>query len=206
MDSKTPVDVMININGHAIPKDQVHEQDKLRNQVVMDLVKEALLLNNHLADFKRRSYNDVADFVSIVAEKFKIKVGGEKGNINLISYDGRYKVVLSIADRMSFTPELEAAKALMTQSIKERTQGGRHLVQGLVDRAFNINSDGQAKTATVLGLLRLDIDDEQWRHAMSCLKDAIQTNNTANYIRVYERIGNSGQYQAIPLDIAAVRV
>ena len=206
MDSNTQSDIMININGHAVPKDQVHEQDKLRNQVVMDLVKEALLLNNHLANFKRRSSNDIADFVAIAAEKFKIKIGGEKGNINLISYDGRYKVVLSVADRVSFTPELETAKALITQCIKERTQGGRHLVQGLVDRAFNINSDGQAKTAAVLGLLRLDIDDEQWRHAMVCLKDAIQTNNTANYIRVYERISMSGQYQAIPLDIAAVRV
>ncbi len=206
MDNDIQEEFMTNINGHRVAQDEVHEQDKLRNQVVMGLVKEVLLLNNHLADFKRRSFNDVADFVSIAAQKYDIQIGGEKGNINLISYDGRYKVVLSVADRMAFTQELDAAKALITQCINERTKGDSHTVHAIVNRAFNINADGEAKTSAVLGLLRLDIDDEQWRHAMGCLKDAIQTNNTASYIRVYERIGMSNHYQAIPLDIAAVRV
>ena len=39
---------------------------------------------------------------------------------------------------------------------------------------------------------------------MQAIKDSIQSCGTAVYVRVYERVGDSDQYQAIPLDLAAV--
>lgn len=56
----------------------------------------------------------------------------------------------------------------------------------------------------MLDLLRIDIDDAEWKKAMQALKDSITANGTATYVRVYERIGSSDQYKAIPLDLAAV--
>lgn len=60
------------------------------------------------------------------------------------------------------------------------------------------------KTASVLDLMRLEIDDEDWKNAMGAIRASIQSTGTAIYVRVYERIGDSGQYKAIPLDLAAV--
>lgn len=205
MDNTIPTGYMKNSRGHMVPDNQVREQDKLRNQVVIDLVKDALLLNIQLADFKRRALNDIADLVSIAAQKYDVQIGGKKGNVNLMSYDGQYKIVRSVADRITFTEELEAAKQLITQCIDDWTQGSSNNVRALVDRAFKTNSQGQIKTGAVLDLIRLDIQDENWIRAMQALKDSIQVNNTTTYIRIYQRIGMSDQYAAVPLDIAAVR-
>ncbi|MNG28306.1 hypothetical protein D3C84_1135530 [compost metagenome] len=56
----------------------------------------------------------------------------------------------------------------------------------------------------MLGLLRLEIDDPDWKAAMVALKDAIQVNGKAVYIRVYQRVGNTERYEPINLNIAAV--
>ncbi|MGO2235559.1 MAG: DUF3164 family protein [Marinomonas sp.] len=52
--------------------------------------------------------------------------------------------------------------------------------------------------------MRMEIDDEEWNRAMNALKDALKSNGTAVYIRVYERIENTDQYKPISLDIAAL--
>jgi hypothetical protein len=39
---------------------------------------------------------------------------------------------------------------------------------------------------------------------MQALKDSIQSAGTAVYIRIYKRVGESDQYQAVTLDLAAV--
>ena len=77
---------------------------------------------------------------------------------------------------------------------------------GTTGYAIRIQEDksGQLKTASVLELMRLEMDDDEWKRAMQAIKDSIQTTGTAIYVRVYERVGDSDQYQAIPLDLAAV--
>jgi hypothetical protein len=37
----------------------------------------------------------------------------------------------------------------------------------------------------VLELLRLEIDDSEWRNAMQAIRDSIQAVGTAIYVRVY---------------------
>jgi len=201
-----PTGYMLNAAGHMVPESQVREQDKLRDAIVIALVKEAQDVHQAIRHFKERALNDIADLVSIAAEKYELNLGGKKGNVSLASYDGRYKVQRSIAERLTFTEELEAAKELITQCIDDWTQDSNSNVRALVDRAFRKNSQGQVKTASVLDLLRLEIDDPKWKTAMEALKDSIQVNHTTQYIRVYERIGMTDQYQPIALDIAQVIV
>jgi hypothetical protein len=50
----------------------------------------------------------------------------------------------------------------------------------------------------------MEIDDDEWQRAMDAIRDSIHTTGTATYVRVYQRVGDSDQYQAIPLDLAAV--
>lgn len=201
-----PDGFMQNAAGHMVPEDQVREQDKLRDAIVIALVKEAKDVHNALKAFKERALNDIADLVSIAAQKYEVNLGGKKGNVTLISYNGKYKVQRSIAENIAFTEELEAARELITECINEWTQDSSANVKALIDRAFRTNAQGKVKTASVLELLRLEINDEKWQRAMEALKDSIQVNNTTTYIRLYERVGMTDKYNPIPLDIAQVLV
>ncbi len=202
--SEIPPGYMQNAVGHLVPIDNVREQDKLRDEAVRRLVSRGLQINQALADYKRQALAEIADLIQIAADKFEITIGGRKGNVTLTSYDGRYKIQRQVADRIQFGEELEAAKELINQCIDRWSEGANDNIRALVDRAFRTDTKGQIKTASVLELLRLEIDDTQWKRAMEAIKDSIQTTGTAVYIRISERIGTTDQYKAIPLDLAAV--
>lgn len=202
--TEVPAGYMLNAAGHLVPEDQVRDQDKLRNEVTLDLVFRAERINEELRAFKKRALDDIDDLVQISADRYGVKMGGRKGNVSLISYDGKYKVIRSFAERLTFTEELEAAKELINRCITRWSEGANDNIRALVDRAFRTNAKGQLRTTAILDLLRLDIEDEEWLRAMEALKDSIMVADTAVYVRFYERVGNTDQYKAIPLDLAAV--
>ncbi|WYX15089.1 DUF3164 family protein [Achromobacter xylosoxidans] len=199
-----PAGYMRNTSGHLVPEDQVREHDKMRDQVARELAAEAEDLHARLAAFKKKALSDINDLVTIAGERYGVKLGGQKGNVTAATYDGSHKVLRSYAERVRFTEEIEAAKALINQCIVRWSQGANGNIRALVDRAFRTDGQGQLKTGAVLELLRLEIEDDEWVRAMEALKDSIQTAGTSVYIRVYKRVGDSDQYQAIPLDLAAV--
>ncbi|MDT4878980.1 hypothetical protein FQZ97_1146180 [compost metagenome] len=51
--------------------------------------------------------------------------------------------------------------------------------------------------------MRLEIDDPEWKRAMEALKDSIQVNGKAVYIRVYKRVGDD-RYEPVNLGLAGV--
>lgn len=199
-----PDGYMRNAAGHLVPVDQVREQDLLRDQVARDIAQSASALNDALRAFKAKALADIADLVRIAGERYDVQLGGRKGNVTVTSFDGQYRIQRAISEQIAFTEELEAAKALINACIDRWSEGANPHIRALVDRAFRTDTKGQIKTAAVLELLRLEIDDGEWCRAMEAIKDSIQSTGTATYIRVYERIGDSDQYRAIPLDLAAV--
>lgn len=199
-----PAGFVRNANGHLVPEDQVREQDKLRDQVARELFAEAKALHLALQNFKKKSLNDIADLISIAGERYGVQMGGKKGNVTIASYDGQFKVQRSYADRLTFTEEMEVAKVMVYDCIRAWSKGADGHLLAIVDRTFSPNRNGQIKTTDVLDLLRLEIDDDKWKAAMQAVKDSIMVSGSAVYVRVYERIGDSDTYKAIPLDLAAV--
>jgi hypothetical protein len=199
-----PPGYMANACGHLVPVEQVREADLLRDQVARDLAATALDLSRQLAAYKQKALADIADLVSLAGERYGVSMGGKKGNVQIQSYDGRYRIARSVAERVAFTEELEVAKELINGCITRWSEGANPHIRALVDRAFRTDSKGQIKTAAVLELLRLEIDDEEWARAMLAIRDSILSTGTAIYVRVYERVGMSDQYKLIPLDLATV--
>jgi hypothetical protein len=193
-----------NAMGHLVPMDQVREQDKLRDQVARELAEEAKTLSRALKNFKKKSLGDVADLISIAGERYGVQMGGKKGNVTIATYDGQYKVQRCYADRLTFTEEMEVAKAMVYDCIRAWSKGADDHLLAIVDRVFSPGRNGQIKTADVLDLLRLDINDDRWEAAMQAVRDSILVTGSAVYLRVYERIGESDSYKAIPLDLAVV--
>ena len=100
-------------NGNLVPESKVKDIDKLRHQVVTDLCAMARQQRDGLRQFKHGAFGEVAALVATSLEQYGVKTGGEKGNVTLVSFDGRFKVVRHMHDHIVFGEQLMAAKALI---------------------------------------------------------------------------------------------
>jgi hypothetical protein len=190
--------------GRLVPESMVKPIDQLRDQTVTALVDAAKLLQAQLAEFKARAFTDIATFVDTSNEQYGVKVGGNKGNISLITFDGRYKVVRQIAEHIQFDERLQAAKELIDECIREWTEGSNDKIKALINEAFQVDKEGNVNTGRILGLRRLAIEDPKWSTAMRAIVDSIRVTGSKPYIRLYERDEQTEEYRAISLDLAAI--
>lgn len=193
-----------NALGHLVRITEIRESDLMRDASVTDIAQSALVIETTLREFKQQTLQEIAELIQISAEKYGVTMGGKEGNVVLHSYDGRYRVERSKAKTISFTEELQAAKKLIDECITEWADGADQKLLAVINRAFKPNQNGEMKTASVLDLLRLDIDDANWVRAMTALKDSIQTTGATTYVRIYERVGDTDKYRHISLNITGV--
>nr|WP_232247594.1 DUF3164 family protein [Pseudomonas putida] len=194
---------MKDAKGHLVPLELVKPIDMARNDLVLELVAKAKVVSDTLAAFKADAFGDIKAFVDMSAEQYNAKLGGKKGNITLMSFDGQFKVVQAAQDNIRFDERLQAARALIDECLTEWTQDARSEVRAIVNEAFRADKQGEISTGRVLALRRMDITDARWQRAMEAIGDAVQVVGSKSYIRVYQRIGESEQYVPIPLDIAS---
>lgn len=190
--------------GRLVHESLIKPIDQARDKLVLELVDKAQALNKLLAEFKDSAFGDVAAFVDLSVEEYGVKRRGTKGNVSLMSFDGRYKITKAVQESVQFDERLQAARALIDECLLEWTEGARPEVVTLVNDAFRTDTKGEIRTARVLALRRLGIADERWQRAMTAIGEACQVVGSKDYIRVYERVGDTDQFKAIPLDIAGV--
>ena len=190
--------------GHLVPESMIKPIDLARDALTQELTAAAQQMSAALSTFKGRVFGDVAAFVQLSAEQYETNLGGKKGNVTLHSYDGRYKVQVATADNITFDERLQAAKALIDECIAEWSQGSSPEIKVLVQQAFQTDKEGNLNTGRILGLRRLDIKDERWQRAMSAISESVQVVGSKQYIRFYERVGDTDQYAPISLDLATV--
>ncbi|EGQ7740596.1 sulfate transporter [Vibrio parahaemolyticus] len=194
-------DFRTNAQGHLVPLSQIKEIDLLRDDVVSNIVEAAKQLQTFMAEFKASSMAQVADFVDLSAQEFDVKYGGTKGNVTLLSFDGKYKVQRSIGEHRVFDERIQAAKAKIDECIKRWSEGSSDQIKALVDLAFRVDKQGNIDVNQVLSLRQLNINDSDWIEAMDAIADSIKVVGKTPYLRVYER-QSDGQYKQIALDIA----
>ena len=204
MDNTIPAGYWRDGEGRLIPENMVKPIDKARDDLVRELVGKAKAASTILADFKTKAFGDIGAFVEMSGEQYGVKLGGVKGNVTLLSFDGRFKIVRQIQEHLVFDERLQAAKQLIDECIQTWTEGSRDEIKALINDAFQVNKEGKINTARVLGLKRLNISDEKWLRAMQAIADSVQVAGSKPYIRIYERIGDTDQYQPISLDVAGV--
>lgn len=190
-----------NAQGHLIPESQVKPVDKLRDEVVMMIVDAARQQRQALAAFKLESMQRIADFTDLSASEYGVEYGGTKGNVTLVSFDGRYKLIRAVGEHRVFDERIQAAKKLIDDCISEWSIGANEKIMAMIDHAFRVNKQGKIDINQVLGLRQLNIDDAKWSEAMDAIADAIQVTGTSQYLRIYER-QTDGCYQQISLDLA----
>ncbi len=190
--------------GRLIPESMIKPIDIERDRLVRHLVDRASELSSELADFKTVAFGDIKAFIEMSFEEYGAKVGGKKGNVSLLSFDGRYKIQLAVQESIALDERLQAARSLIDECVSEWTKDARPEVVTLINDAFRADTKGEIRTARVLALRRLEIQDERWQRAMQAIGEACQVVGSKSYIRVYERVGDTDQYEAISLDLAGV--
>jgi len=196
-----PAGYRADAKGHLVPESLIRPIDLERDALVLDIVSKARAASVELVKLKAHFFNDIAAFVSLSAEQYNVKLGGEKGNVQLVSYDGRYKVLRAIQETLVFDERLQAAKTLIESCLQRWSEGAQPEIQVLINDAFQVDQAGNINTGRVLGLRRLAINDEEWQRAMTAIGEALQVAGSKSYIRIYERDAN-GEYKAISLDLA----
>lgn len=206
MDTKgqdVPAGYRTDLQGRLVPESQIRPIDLARDALVRELVERAKPLRDALRDFRKRAFDDIQAFIDLSAEQYSAKVGGQKGNVSLLSYDGKYKIQRAISETIVFDERLQAAKSLIDECLQDWVQGARPEIAALVNDAFRVDSSGNIRTGSVLGLRRLNITDERWLRAMQAIGEALQVIGSKTYLRAYERNEN-GAYMPISLDVAGV--
>lgn len=187
--------------GRYVPIESIKEIDIQRDTLVADLVKRAQSLSSSLRRFRDAASNDIQSHVEISAERYDVKLGGRKGNVTLMSYDGRYKIERAISDVLVFDEGLQIAKTLVDECLHEWGKDANTEIRTLIMDAFQVDTKGRLNTKRILSLRQYKFDHPKWQRAMQAIHDAIKVADSRAYIRFYERT-TDGKYQPINLDLA----
>ncbi len=198
-----PAGCRADAKGRFVPESLIKPIDLARDELVQEIIAGFKEDNARLRERKTKTFNDIFAFVDLSAEQYDTQIGGAKGNITLMSFDGTQKVVVQVQEAIRFDERLQHAKALIDECLTEWVEGARPELKAIINDAFAVDKAGNIRTAQVLGLRRLVIKDERWQKAMLAIGEAVQVIGSKSYVRAYERNAH-GDFQAITLDFAAV--
>lgn len=193
---------MTDAKGALVPVELVKAADQLMDEQVRKIIGFALPLNAQIARFKQHSLDDVAELLAVLRQDYGASPGGEKGNVTLTSYDGTLQVRVQVQERLTFGPELQAAKANVDAYLTELTEDSGPELRGIVHHAFRTDQAGLVNRAELFRLLRYEIQDERWQAAMKAIKDSIRVEGTKEHVRFYRRPDARSKWEAITIDVA----
>lgn len=201
---QAPEGYMKNASGHLVPIDNIKPIDLLRDETVREIHRLALALQKHIEEEKAYIYKHIQDFLAVSMQEYGVEHGGKKGNITLPSYDGNIKVQVAVSDILGFTEQIHAAKELVDRCVIRWSEGSNMHIKTLVQHAFQVDKEGNINKGRVLGLLQVDIDDDQWQLAMKALRDSIVTISSKQYIRIMKRENLNEKHRQVVLDFSSL--
>ncbi len=203
--SATPMTAyMTDAQGRLVPVSMVKEIDKLRDELVRKVVRRAEEASRTLRIFKEDAFSEITAFCELSAQEYDRSLGGAKGNITLVSYDGRFKVCRAIAENLAFDERLQVAKELIDECIHEWSGGSRPELLVLINDAFQVDRKGMVNSKRILSLRKFNIEDARWQKAMSAINDSLTVESSSIYLRVYEKVAGTDQWRQLPLDLSGV--
>lgn len=202
MINPVPEGYMRDGRGALVPLVLVKPIDIARNDLVLEMIEKARALNTTMRAFKAAAFGDIAAFVDLSAQQYGVQIGGEKGNITLLSFDGRYKVTRNVQPVSRVDEQIQAAKALIDQCIMRWSQGSDVSLVSLVNQAFEVDKEGNFSVGRLMMLRKAAINEPDWILAMEAIANSIDVYSSASYVRFYERVGDTDNWTAISLDIA----
>lgn len=189
-------------DGALLPIGTVKPQHVMEDELVRQEISHAIALNEQVGRFAGHVHDNLGAFEALIAERYGAKVGGAKGNKTLMTYDGLMKMVVQVADNVTFGPELQIAKVLVDECLTDWSASSGDELKAVITRAFNMDREGQVNRAALYSLLRLEIADERWQRAMQAIRDAMRVVGSKRYVRFYRRPDSSAPWEPVTIDLA----
>jgi hypothetical protein len=201
--NEIPAGYLRDAKGRLVPENLVKPTDKLQDQLVTKMMGHADELSAKITRFKSHCFDDVATFVDLLAEQYGATRGGAKGNMSFNSFDGTLKVVIAVAEHLTFGPELQVAKTLVDECIAEWAKGANDQIKVLVQHAFQTDQEGRVSREAIFALRRIEIEDERWQRAMAAIGDSVRIEGSKTYIRFYRRERPEDSWRPVTIALAA---
>jgi hypothetical protein len=189
--------------GSLVPIGMVKAEDLLMDELVRAELAKARWLSAALAGFKQHAFDQVGEYQALLAQEYDTTIGGKRGNITLTSFDGCAKIQVAVADLIELGPELQIAKQLIDECLREWSADSRDEIRALVDRVFAVDKEGQISHAGLFMLLRVAIPDDRWQRAMKAIRDSMRVIGSRSYVRFYHRPAPDAAWQGVSLDLAS---
>ena len=199
-----PEGYMADAQGRLVPLAMVKDIDKIRDELVKKMVAKAHEVKALLSVFKTAAFDEIEQFIALSASDYDTELGGNKGNVTLMSFDGRFRVSRAVAENFVFDERLQVAKELIDQCLNEWTAQSGPELKALVNDAFQVDRMGNVNAKRILSLRKFNIDDERWKKAMAAINDSLTVAGSREYVRIYERVPGTDSWSQIPLDVAGV--
>ena len=188
--------------GRLVPESLIPEHSRLEDETVRCIAAYFLDLHRQIHRFIGHTYDDLHAFDDLLAEKYGLRRrGGAKGNRTYRSYDGTLEVVIQVQDRITFGPQLQAARELVEQCISDWGAGAGDEIKALARHAFDVDKEGNVNREKVFALRGLDFSDPRWTRAQQAITDAIRVIGSASYVRCYARARPGAPRVAITVDM-----
>ncbi|MCF7859332.1 MAG: DUF3164 family protein [Candidatus Cloacimonetes bacterium] len=193
--------VLKDADGREYPAKIIDPQLVKRDTVVNRVMKRAFRLHTKIMDEKDRITSDIDRYLSQTAEQY-----GEnwKGNAELVSFDGKYKVEVRNRERIEFDEKLQVAKQKIDECLKRWTEDSNVNLQAVINEAFQVDKKGEIAKHRILALRKYNIKDKNWKQAMDIIDEAIQVTSTKQYIAFYKRKSPNKPFELISLNFSAI--
>ncbi|MDX3805129.1 MAG: DUF3164 family protein [Bosea sp. (in: a-proteobacteria)] len=193
---------MRDARGNLMGLGQIKTQRILEDEMVRKVMRFARELSDQIRRFKGHTFEDLAAFQSLLEQQYGAPAGGPKGNVTFRTFDDSMRVEVKIADQVAFGPELQAAKRLVDECLKEWGADSHEMIRSLVTKVFNVEKEGQINRGELFTLLAIEHSDPRWQSAMEAIRDSIRVIGTKAYLRFRIR-DEQGAWSTVTIDLAA---
>lgn len=180
----------------------VKAKDQLQDELARKIIAYARDLSAQIGRFRRHTENDLGSYIDLLQQEYGVTVGGPGGNFTIRSFDDLMRVELKIGKFMEFGPELQIAKALIDEYLRELTSDAVAELKMLVLGAFEVDVKGKINRQKVLDLKKYDIADERWQRAMKAISDSDRTVMVKEYLHFKFRKTHQDEFTSITINLA----
>jgi len=191
--------------GHEVHRDLVPHEEKLKTELVYDIVERAQKGVKLMERFKEQTTAAIREYMEMMRSKYNLDVAkGSKGNLTLQSFDGLRKIQVAVQQHIDFDEKLSLAKEKIDAYLKEKTKDADPEIQTLIMNAFEVDKKGNVDAKKIFALKKYKISDPLWREAMELIDEAVEIVGSKSYIRFYVRDSIDEKWHNVSLDFANI--
>lgn len=195
-------DVQRKEKAEKAKKEKAYQATK--NQLVNELVHNAIGIRDILLEFKNSSFDRLKSHYELMKEYGEVK-SNHKGNFQLKSDDGQFKVEFANQVIKEFDERSELAaehlNEFLATHVKKRSEADYNMIKGFIEKKndkFDVSLVGR------LFQMEDNYEHPLWKKAIELFKVSYVEVDSAQYVRFFKRNDQNGQYENINLNFASV--